>query len=307
MDDKRRRMALQDELHELLEGHLPEDGNIEITEGVLAFRRSQQSDFLHGQSRLAFCTIVQGAKQLMIGDTVYRYDADHYLVTAAELPTISKIIEASTARPYLAVTVDLDPELVRSVLISALVLHPAGDEEERALHVTPMNAVILDPIVRLVRIASNPEDASFLTPMIKREIVYRLLNNDHGPRLARIAGLNPTSQRVASAVERIRTDLDSPLRIPALASELGMSTSSFHDHFKRATGLTPLQFQKHLRLREARRLLLSEDIDVAGAGYRVGYRDASHFNRDYKRMFGETPTQDIQHLRTAGVLATESN
>lgn len=302
MENTDRRRDLQRQLIELLEYHLPEDGNAMITEGVLAFRRSQVSDFLHGESRLALCTVVQGAKQLMVGENVYRYDADHYLITAAELPTISQIVEASTTAPYLAITIVLDPDLVRSVLLSAQVLNDSY--EECALQVTPMDYTILEPIVRLLRAAESPQDVRFLTPMIKSELIYRLLSNTHGPRLARIAGMNPTSQRITTAVDRIRVELEAPLRIPDLATELGMSVSSFHDHFKRATGLTPLQFQKHLRLREARRLLLSEDIDVANAGYRVGYRDASHFNRDYKRMFGESPTRDIERLRAAGPLAT---
>ncbi|MCO5217828.1 MAG: AraC family transcriptional regulator [Thermomicrobiales bacterium] len=286
---------------------LPEDGNAEITNGVYAFRRSDTSDFFHGESRLALCLIVQGAKEVMVGEQVYHYDPDHYLITAAELPTISRVVEASPDQPYLAIACGLDPALVRSVLMSAPMMQMNLDENDNALKVQETEASIVDAVLRLMIAAENPQDAEFLIPMIMKEIIYRLLCNDHGARLARIAGTHPTSARITRALDTLRTQYDQPFSVPDIAEDLGMSVSSFHDHFKRATGLTPLQFQKHVRLREARRILLTEDIDIATAGYQVGYRDASHFNRDYKRMFGASPSRDIDQLRAAGPLATATN
>lgn len=294
----------QEKLAERIRQKLPEDGNTEIDSGVHVFRRSERSDFFHGESRLALCLIVQGAKEVMVGEQVYHYDRDHYLITAAELPTISRVVEASPDRPYLAIACGLDPALVRSVLMSTPMLQMNLDENDNALKVQEVEISIVDAVLRLMVAAENPQDAEFLIPMIMKEIVYRLLCNDHGSRLARIAGTHPTSARITRALDTLRTHFDQPLSVPEIANDLGMSVSSFHDHFKRATGLTPLQFQKHVRLREARRLLLTEDIDIASAGYQVGYRDASHFNRDYKRMFGESPSRDIDRLRAAGPLAT---
>jgi AraC-like DNA-binding protein len=167
----------------------------------------------------------------------------------------------------------------------------------RAIDVSPVDGHLLDAVVRLTRLLSSPDEALVLLPLITREIIYRLLRGEQGARLRHLAILGGYTPHIARVVARLRQDFDQPLRIESLARELGMSVSAFHHHFKAVTALSPLQFQKRLRLQEARRLMLSEDLDAASAAYRVGYRDASHFNREYKSFFGIPPVRDVQRLR----------
>jgi len=178
---------------------------------------------------------------------------------------------------------------------------PAERETQRmrAISASPLDAHLLDAVVRLVRLLDSPAEARILLPLITREIVYRLLIGEQGSRLRHLASLGGYTLRIARAVERLRQDFDQPLRIEQLARELSMSVSSLHHHFKAVTALSPLQFQKRLRLQEARRLMLGENLDAASAAYRVGYHDASHFNREYKSLFGVPPMRDVQRLREA--------
>jgi len=250
-------------------------------------------------SDLAFCVIAQGSKEILLGDTRYRYDSAHYLLVTAELPVVSQVIEASYERPYLSLRLELDPTLVGSVMVEAGHSEPRNHADVRAIDVSPLDASLLDAVVRLVRLLDAPAEAPFLAPLITREIVYRLLMGAQGNRLRYIAGQGGHAHRIARAIERLRAEFDQPLRIDDIARELGMSVSSFHHHFKAVTAMSPLQFQKQMRLQEARRLMLGEDLDAASAGYRVGYNDAAHFNREYKRLFGLPPLGDVKRLRQA--------
>jgi AraC-like DNA-binding protein len=181
--------------------------------------------------------------------------------------------------------------------------HPAprGHAAVKAIDVSPLDAGLLDAVVRLVRLLDSPTDARFLAPLVIREIIYRLLMGEQGGRLHHIAALGGHTHRIAMALERLREDFDQPVRIEDIARELGMSVSGFHHHFKAVTAMSPLQFQKQLRLQEARRLMLGEELDAASAGYRVGYGDASHFTREYKRLFGAPPMRDVERLREAAM------
>jgi AraC-like DNA-binding protein len=162
----------------------------------------------------------------------------------------------------------------------------------------------LDTVVRLVRLLEQPSDVHFLLPLVKREIVYRLLSGPQRDRVAQMAALGDPTHRIAEALDWLRRDFNRPLRIEEIARELGMSPSGFHHHFKALTALSPLQFQKQLRLQEARRLMLGEGLDAASAGFRVGYDDASYFNREYKRLFGEPPRRDVEQLRDLPTVST---
>jgi AraC-like DNA-binding protein len=173
----------------------------------------------------------------------------------------------------------------------------------KVIDVSPLDAGLLDAVVRLVRLLDSPTEARFLAPLIKREIVYRLLRGEQGGGLHHTALLGGHGHRIARALERLREDFNQPLRIEYIARELGMSVSGFHHHFKAVTALSPWQFRKQMRLQEARRLMLGEDLDAASAGYRVGYGDASHFTREYKSLFGAPPMRDVERLRET---ATES-
>jgi AraC-like DNA-binding protein len=178
---------------------------------------------------------------------------------------------------------------------------PRSHSAVKAIDVSPVDAGLLDAVVRLVRLLDSPTEARFLAPLVTREIVYRLLMGEQGGRLHHVAALGGHGHRIARALERLRKDFDRPLRIEDIARELGMSVSGFHHHFKSVTAMSPLQFQKQLRLQEARRLMLGEDLDAASAGYRVGYGDASHFTREYKRLFGAPPVRDVERLREAAM------
>jgi AraC-like DNA-binding protein len=174
---------------------------------------------------------------------------------------------------------------------------PPNRAEVRAIDVSPLDADLLDAVVRLVRLLDLPAETRVLMPLITREIIYRLLMGDQGSRLCHLTVSGGYTPTIVKAVERLRQDFDQSVRIEDLAQELGMSVSSFHHHFKSVTAMSPLQFQKRLRLQEARRLMLSEDLDATSVAYRVGYNDASHFNREYKSLFGEPPGRDVQRLR----------
>ncbi|WP_233452047.1 AraC family transcriptional regulator [Rubrobacter xylanophilus] len=277
-----------------------EDGAVDLPGGLRLRRASSPTEPDHGVSSPALCVVAQGAKEVWLGDELYRYDADHYLVTAAALPIASRITEASEERPYLGVVLDLDPALIGSVMVEAG--HAvSGERAVRAFDVSPLDGGLLDAVVRLLRLLEEPEEARFLRPLVVREIVFRLLRGDQGARLRQIAIRDGHAHRIARAMERLREDLARPLRVEEIARELGMSTSSFHHHFKAVTAMSPLQFQKRLRLQEARRLMLGEGLDAAGAARRVGYRDPSHFSRDYRRLFGEPPARDVERLREAAM------
>ena len=184
--------------------------------------------------------------------------------------------------------------------------HPAprGHAPVRAFDVSPLDAGLSEAVVRLVRLLDAPaEEARFLRPLVTREIVFRLLRGEQGGRLRQIAVLGGHAHRIAGALQRLREDFDRPLRIEDVAREAGMSVSGFHHHFKAVTAMSPLQFQKRMRLQEARRLMLGEDLDAASAGYRVGYGDASHFTREYKRLFGAPPARDVERLREAATVS----
>lgn len=297
--DVHRVQASRDELVERLAQAMCADGTAQPLPGLQLRRASAPTELGFGVSFPAFCVIAQGSKEIRLGDSRYRYDPAHYLIVTAELPYATRITEASKECPYLGLVLRLDPVLVGSVMVEAGHPEPRGNAPVKAIAVSPLDAGLLDAVVRLVRLLDSPTDARFLAPLVTREIVYRLLVGEQGGRLRHIVTLGGHTHRITRAIEQLRKDFDRPLRIEDLARELGMSVSGFHHHFKKVTGMSPLQFQKHLRLQEARRLMLGEGLDVTSAGYRVGYNDASQFSREYKRLFGAPPLRDIARLRGA--------
>ena len=296
-----RAQASRRELVERIARAVPEDGGAEPLRGLRLNRASSPTELVHGVSFPAFCVIAQGSKEVFLGDDRYQYDPMHYLLVTADLPVATCVLEASQEQPYLSLAMRLDPTLVGSVMVEAGHVSPRSRADLRAMNVSPLDARLLDAVVRLVRLLDTPAEALFLMPLIKREIIYRLLMGEQSGRLRQIAVQSGHTHRIARAIERLHQEFDQPIRVDEIAGELGMSVSSFHHHFKAVTAMSPLQFQKQIRLQEARRLMLGEDIDAASAGYRVGYNDASHFNREYKRLFGLPPLRDVERLReTAG-------
>ena len=294
-----RAQANRGELVERIARAIREDGRVEPLKGLRLHRASSPTESVHGMSSLAFCVIAQGSKEVLLGGNRYRYDPTHYLLVTAELPVVSQIIEASQERPYLSLRLRLDSTLVGSVMVEAGHFLPQSHADVRAIAVSPLDASLLDAVVRLIRLLDTPAEAPFLAPLITREIVYRLLMGEQSGRLRYIVLQDDHTHRIGRAIERLHSEFDQPLRIDDIAQELGMSASSFHHHFKAVTAMSPLQFQKQIRLREARRLMFGEGLNAASAGYRVGYTDASHFNREYKRLFGLPPLRDVERLQEA--------
>jgi AraC-like DNA-binding protein len=291
--------ASREELVERIGRAMREDGITQPFPGLHLYRRSSPLQLLHGVSEPSVAVIAQGSKEVLLGENRYRYGPSQYLLATVELPTIRRVLEASKERPYLSLRLELAPTLVGSVMLEAGHASPPGDADVRGIDVSPLDANLLDACVRLVRLLDSPAEARVLLPLITREIIYRLLRGEQGGRLRHLAILGGYTPPIARAIGRLRHDFDQPLRIERLAGELGMSVSGLRQHFKAVTALSPSQFQKQLRLQEARRLMLDEDLDAASAAYRVGYHDASHFNREYKSLFGVPPMRDVQQLREA--------
>jgi AraC-like DNA-binding protein len=295
----RRAEASREELVERIARAIRDDGAVEPLPGLHLTRVSSPREPVHGVSIPSFCVIAQGSKEVYLGEDYYRYDPGHYLVATAELPIVIQIGEASSERPHLSLRLDLNPSVVGSVMVEAGLPAPRGPAGAKAIDVSPLDMGLLDAVVRLVRLLDTPADARVLLPLVVREIVYRLLIGAQADRLRHLVRLGGATDRVATAIERLRRDYDKPLRIEGLARELGMSVSGFHAQFKAVTAMSPLQFQKQMRLQEARRLMFGEDLDATTAGRRVGYDDASYFNREYKSLFGTPPMRDVQRLRAA--------
>ncbi len=276
---------------------VPEDGGEEPLPGVHLARSSLSLQPVHSVVEPSICVIAQGSKEVLLGASRYCYDPAHYLLTTVALPRVSQILSASKAQPYLSLRLDLAPSLVSSVAVEADPIWSKQQTAVSAITVSLLDGNLLEAFVRLVRLVDSPAHARVLGPLIIREILYWLLIGEQGSRLRYLALQGGYTPNIIQAVKRLRQRFDQPLRIEEMAQDLGMSVSGFHHHFKAVTALSPLQYQKQLRLQEARRLMLWEDLDATSAAYRVGYQDASYFNREYKSLFGIPPMRDVQRMR----------
>ena len=271
-------------------------GLLEIFPGIGIARACSPTHPLHSVFTPAFCVIAQGSKKVMLGEETFKYDPGHYLIATVDLPIISCVLDASDDLPYLSFKMDLEPTLVADVLIDSGIDLKESGAAVKAMDVSPIEEDLLDAVLRIVRLLDKPDDAQMMLPLIKREIIFRLLKGNQARRLIHLCA-GGDNRRISKAIENLREHFDRPLRIENISRELGMSVSGFHHHFKSVTAMSPLQFQKQIRLQEARRLMLGEDLDAASAGFRVGYEDPSYFSRDYKKQFGAPPQRDIARLR----------
>lgn len=271
---------------------------LEVFPGVFIYHSSKPTECVPSVFKPAFCVIAQGSKSVLLNDESFNYDSGHYLISTLDLPIVSNVVEASDERPYLNLRIDLDPTLVASVMMEAGIKVKKSDATVKAMDVSAVDADLLDAVVKLVRLLDTPEEMKILAPLIIREIIYRLLKGAQGARLSHLITTEGDASRVSTAVKKLREEIDQPLRVEDMARDLGMSVSGFHHHFKAVTAMSPLQYQKQIRLQEARRLMLGEGMDVASASFRVGYEDPSYFSRDYKKVFGTPPHRDIARLRS---------
>jgi AraC-like DNA-binding protein len=287
-----------EELIDRMTAIVPTDGTVEAFPGFRLSRASNPTEPFQSVFPPSFCFVAQGSKRALLGEEVFRYDPEHYMIYTVDLPLVFQVEEASEERPYLGFQLDFEPALVASVIMESGISIKKGEASAKAMNVSSVDADLLDAVVRLVRLVETPEERKVLAPLIIREIVYRLLIGGQGARLSHILTSSGDTRRISKAIGHLREHFDEQLRMEEIARELGMSVSGFHHHFKSVTSMSPLQFQKNLRLLEARRLMLGEDIDAASAAFRVGYQDPSHFSREYKRHFGAPPHGDIASLRS---------
>jgi AraC-like DNA-binding protein len=286
------------ELADRISNIIKEDGILDIFPGVMLARSSTPTLPMHSVFSPAFCVIAQGGKQVYLGEEKLKYDTGHYLISTMDLPITSCVVEAAENEPYLSFRLELEPALIADVLIESGIELKSGTSPVKAMIVSKIDADLLNAVVRVVRLTDKPGEEKMLLPAINREIVFRLLKGNQAPRLAHLIS-GGEEKRIAKAIENLREHYDRPLRIENIARDMGMSVSGFHHHFKSVTAMSPLQFQKQIRLQEARRLMLGEDLDAASAGFRVGYEDPSYFSRDYKKQFGAPPQRDIARLRSS--------
>jgi AraC-like DNA-binding protein len=294
---QQRMQSIREELVERMATALPEDGSLEAFPGFFLARLSKPTESAQAVYQPAFCLVAQGGKHVLLGEELYQYDPGHYLIFTVDLPVVFQVKEASKEQPYLGLRLDLDPSLVASVMMESGVEAKKGDASVKAIDVSPIDIGMFDAVVRLVRLLDAPSESKFLVPLTIREIVYRLLAGGQGARLGHLLASTGDTRRISKAIGRLREHFDEPLKIDDIARELGMSVSGFHHHFKSVTAMSPLQFQKQIRLQEARRLMLGEDVDAASAAVRVGYEDPAYFSREYKKHFGAPPQRDIARLR----------
>ncbi|MFP2906978.1 AraC family transcriptional regulator N-terminal domain-containing protein [Pyxidicoccus sp. 3LFB2] len=286
------------ELASMMERLTPGDGiHGTALERVVLIRSARTGEPLRALHQPALCLIAQGAKRVMLGEEVYPYTASHHLVVSVDLPVTGQVTQATPQAPYLCFRLDLDPGEIADLMLQAKLPAAPQRSPSRGLFVSETTPSLLDAVLRLVRLLDSPEDIPALAPLAMREIVYRLLKGEHSSMLNQIATANSQAWRIARAIGWLKAHFAEPLRIEDVAREVHMSTSSLHHHFKAVTAMSPLQYQKQLRLQEARRLLLSEDVDVATAGFRVGYESPSQFGREYSRLFGAPPGRDLRRLR----------
>jgi AraC-like DNA-binding protein len=298
--EAQRTQSNREELVERIAQALPADGTLDVTASFRLARSSKPTEPIHSLYQPAFCVVAQGRKQALLGEEVFQYDPGHYLIYTVDLPLTFRVEEASKERPYLGFRLNLEAALVASVMLESGLEPKKGAASLKAMDVSPLDANLLDAVIRLVRLVEAPPDqveAKVLAPLIIKEIVFRLLVEGQGARLSHLLAPGTDSHRISKAIGHLRENFAQPLRMDDLAHELGMSVSGFHHHFKSVTAMSPLQFQKQIRLQEARRLMLGEDLDAASAGFRVGYDDPAYFNREYKKLFGAPPQRDIAKLR----------
>jgi AraC-like DNA-binding protein len=247
--------------------------------------------------RPSLCLIVQGAKSVMLDREIFHYGVGEFLVVSVDLPTTGQITLASEDRPYLCLQLDIDASQLGDLIAQTGLTSSA--RSSRGLFIGRADEILTDCLLRLIRLLETPRDIAALAPMIVRESYYRLLQSEHGGKIAQLAIAGSIMQQIAKVIEFLKIDYRDKIRVEELAAMAHMSPSSFHHHFKQITALSPLQYQKRLRLQEARRLMMAELSDAASAAYRVGYDSPSQFSREYCRLFGAPPITDITQLRVA--------
>ncbi|WP_426445421.1 AraC family transcriptional regulator [Paenibacillus sp. S-38] len=293
--------AYQEELTERIKRHATADGTHPTAIPELCLRRaSTESEPLHTIHLPSLYLIAQGSKTAVLAGTSCRCDSSSYMVTSVHLPVIGRITGASPQIPYVSLQLTLHPDVLLDVVKHSP--PPGSRETGSGMLLNPSTPPLMEAIVRLVRLLDTPADIPMLSPLIIREIFYRVLQDEQGASLRQFAVIGSCAQGISQAIHRINRDYSMPLNISELAKEVSMSATSLHKHFKKVTAMSPLQYQKVIRLQAARRLLLTEGLDAAAAGFRVGYESPSQFSREYARFFGRPPMRDVKLLRDSSLI-----
>jgi AraC-like DNA-binding protein len=286
-------------LARLIAAYAPHDGTFEMrVPGLYVSRLSETTEGCVHALRLPCLSIIaQGAKTVIVGQETYEYDASRMIVYSVALPVAAQVTRASRGEPYLALRLDLDPRKIAELVLRVFPRGLPPGQERKAVYVSAADGSIVNAAVRLIECLAQPGDVELVAPLVVEEILIRLLRSRIGPRVAQMGFAESSVHRIAKAIAWLRENFSQPIKVEELAELVNMSASSFHEHFKSVTSMSPLQYHKVLRLQEARRLMLSAMLDAAGASQQVGYLSASQFSREYSRFFGSAPSRDIAQLR----------
>ena len=250
-----------------------------------------------GMYKPEVCFVLQGEKEVWFGNKLYRYNPTSYLVSCVDVPAIAQVVTASSRQPFVCLKLELQPSVVYEILQETAPAELQGHGSEAGFYVEKVTVELADAFARLLKTLKNRNDLKVLTPSIIREIHYRLMSSRFGAKVRQLGVVGSKMQRISKVVEQLRKDYATPLRIAELARMANMSPSAFHSHFRQVTSMSPLQYQKHIRLQEARRMLSIETIDAASVAYQVGYESPSQFSREYRRLFGQSPMHDVDRRR----------
>ncbi|WP_423798080.1 AraC family transcriptional regulator N-terminal domain-containing protein [Neobacillus sp. SAB-20_R2A] len=286
------------ELTKIIEGYTGHDGTQMTAIPTLFFSRySNETGPNYGVYKPSLCIIVQGMKEVLLSQERFQYGPADYLVASVNLPITGQVTEASSEVPYLALKLEFTPSEILEVLREFQMGVEKKENPKRGMYVSKIEPSLLDAVTRLARLLDTPKDIPVLAPLIRKEIIYRVLQGEHGGMLQQIAIEGSSTNQISDVIEHILNNYEMSFKIEELAEIANMSVSSLHRHFKEVTAMSPIQFQKQLRLQEARSLLLAESADAADVAFRVGYESPSQFSREYSRMFGLPPIEDVKRLR----------
>jgi AraC-like DNA-binding protein len=292
-------MEKLDQLARLIAQNTDGDGVFEtVIPRLSVIRMSKPTEPLHAIHQPAVCIIAQGAKQVMLADEIFRYSPGQYLVVSVDMPVTGQVIEANQEEPYLCLRLDLDLKLLSEMLVDMPAAPGVPAMRKKCIGLSHTTPEFLDAALRLAQLLEKPDEIAYLAPLIERELMFRLLRGGQAEMIRQILAPENRLQQVNRAMSWIRQNFSAPFSIEQVAIEARMSTSSLHQHFREVTAMSPLQYQKQLRLQEARRLILGNAMDAATAAHQVGYDSPSQFSREYRRLFGAPPIQDITRLRS---------
>lgn len=284
----------------LIRRHAPSNGTHQTAIPSLSLMHATEiTEPIETVYKPSICVVAQGAKTATLADEIYRYDPMTYLVISVELPVISRILKASPGQPHLSLRIAFDADVILDMVKEAKYPPSIPPKAGRGITVDRMSPALLEPIVRLMQLLDEPGDIAILAPLIIREVLYRVLQGEQGEHIHQFAITGSQGHNIAQAIQQINRQFNRPLMVDELARSVNMSTSAFHKHFKRVTEMSPLQYQKVVRLQEARRLMLTETVQASDAAFRVGYESPSQFSREYARMYGRPPALDVQEIRSS--------